>query len=85
VIVYRPRYRHGHEADFVPPITGIHQAALTPSDYQVHLIHQQVQPIHFDTDADLIALSFSMTRRRVGSADDTSAQPAARRIADSAI
>jgi radical SAM superfamily enzyme YgiQ (UPF0313 family) len=58
VIVYMPRYRHGHEADFVPPITGIHLAALTPPDYQVRVIHQQVQPVDFDTDADLIALSF---------------------------
>src|ERR1700756_3932959 len=58
VVVYMPRYRHGHEADFVPPITGIHLAALTPPDYQVRVIHQQVQPVDFDTDADLIALSF---------------------------
>src|SRR4051794_27331349 len=58
VVVYLPRYRHGHEADFVPPITGIHLAALTPPDYQVRVIHQQVQPIDFDTGADLIALSF---------------------------
>ncbi len=28
VVVFMPRYRHGHEADFVPPITGIHLAAL---------------------------------------------------------
>lgn len=52
------RYRFGHEADFVPPITGIHLAALTPPDYRVRVIHQQVQAIDFDTDADLIALSF---------------------------
>src|SRR5450432_76600 len=58
VIVYMPRYRHGHEANFVPPITGIHLAALTPPHYKVRVIHQQVQPIDFDTDADLIALSF---------------------------
>lgn len=58
VVVYMPRYRHGHEADFVPPITGIHLAALTPPNYQVRVVHQQVQPIDFDTDADLIALTF---------------------------
>src|SRR6476620_256110 len=58
VVVYQPRYRHGHEADFVPPITGIHLAALTPPHYQVRVIHQQVQPVDFDTDADLIALTF---------------------------
>ncbi len=27
VVVYMPRYRQGHEADFVPPMTGIHLAA----------------------------------------------------------
>jgi radical SAM superfamily enzyme YgiQ (UPF0313 family) len=58
VVVYMPRYRHGHEADFVPPITGIHLAALTPPAYRVRVIHQQVQTIDFDTDADLIALSY---------------------------
>jgi hypothetical protein len=58
VVVYMPRYRHGHETNFVPPITGIHLAALTPPDYQVRVIHQQVQPVDFDTDADLIALTF---------------------------
>ncbi|HWB82936.1 MAG TPA: radical SAM protein [Bryobacteraceae bacterium] len=58
VVVYMARYRFGHEADFVPPITGIHLAALTPPDYRVRVIHQQVQAIDFDTDADLIALSF---------------------------
>ncbi len=58
VIVYMPRYRHGHEADFVPPITGIHLAALTPPGYQVRVIHQQVQPVDLDTAADLVALSF---------------------------
>ncbi len=58
IVVYMPRYREGHEADFVPPITGIHLAALTPAEYQVRVVHQQVQPIDFDTEADLIALSF---------------------------
>src|SRR4051812_10244368 len=58
VVVYMPRYLHGHEADFVPPITGIHLAALTPADYQVRVVHQQVQPVDFDSNADLIALTF---------------------------
>ncbi len=58
VVVYQLRYRFGHETDFVPPITGIHLAALTPREYQVRVIHQQVEPVDFDTDADLIALSF---------------------------
>jgi radical SAM superfamily enzyme YgiQ (UPF0313 family) len=58
VVVYIPRYRRGHEADFVPPITGIHLAAITPSHHQVRVVHQQVQQVNLDTDADLIALSF---------------------------
>ncbi|MBL0161122.1 MAG: B12-binding domain-containing radical SAM protein [Bryobacterales bacterium] len=58
VVVYMPRYLHGHETDFVPPITGIHLAALTPAEYEVRVIHQQVEAVNFETDADLIALSF---------------------------
>jgi radical SAM superfamily enzyme YgiQ (UPF0313 family) len=58
IIVYMPRYRKGHEMNFVPPITGIHLAALTPPQHQVRVIHQQLQPIPLDTDADLVAFSF---------------------------
>jgi radical SAM superfamily enzyme YgiQ (UPF0313 family) len=58
IIVYVPRYRKGHERNFVPPLTGIHLAALTPSCHEVRVIHQQVEPIDYDTDADLVALSF---------------------------
>jgi radical SAM superfamily enzyme YgiQ (UPF0313 family) len=58
IVVYMQRYEKGHEVDFVPPITGIHLAAITPERYQVRVIHQQVEPIDYDTDADLIALSF---------------------------
>ncbi|HBY64044.1 MAG TPA: B12-binding domain-containing radical SAM protein [Solibacterales bacterium] len=58
VVVYRARYRSGHEANFVPPITGIHLAALTPPGYRVRVVHQQVEPVDFDTDADLVALTF---------------------------
>jgi len=43
---------------FVPPITGIHLAALTPAKHDPRVIHQQVQAINFDTDADIVALSF---------------------------
>ena len=32
VVSYVPRYRRGHALDFVPPITGIHLAALTPAE-----------------------------------------------------
>ncbi|MFN8459977.1 MAG: radical SAM protein [Anaerolineae bacterium] len=58
IIVYMQRYEKGHEFDFVPPITGIHLAALTPPQYGVRVIHQQVEPVNLDTDADLVALSF---------------------------
>ena len=58
IVVYMQRYRRGHEVNFVPPITGIHLAALTPTRHRVRVIHQQVEPIPYDTDADLVALSF---------------------------
>ncbi len=58
VVVYQARYTSGHEANFVPPITGIHLAAITPPEHHVRVIHQQVERICFDTGADLIALSF---------------------------
>ena len=58
IVVYVHRYERGHEVDFVPPITGIHLAALTPDSHQVRVIHQQVEPVPLDTDADLVALSF---------------------------
>jgi len=58
VVVYIQRYERGHEVDFVPPITGIHLAAITPPGHQVRVIHQQIEPVRLDTDADLVALSF---------------------------
>lgn len=58
IIVYVNRYERGHEKHFVPPITGIYLAALTPERHQVRVIHQQVEQIDLDTDADLVAMSF---------------------------
>jgi radical SAM superfamily enzyme YgiQ (UPF0313 family) len=58
LIVYQPRYRMGHEMNFVPPITGIHLAALTPPEHRVRVFHEQLDPLPLDTDADLVALSF---------------------------
>jgi radical SAM superfamily enzyme YgiQ (UPF0313 family) len=58
VVVYIQRYERGHEVDFVPPITGIHLAAITPPGHEVRVIHQQIEPVRLDTDADLVALSF---------------------------
>jgi radical SAM superfamily enzyme YgiQ (UPF0313 family) len=58
IVINVPRYRRGHEIDFVPPITGIYLAALTPEGHSVRVIHQQVESINFETDADLIGLTF---------------------------
>ena len=58
VVAYIPRYAHGHEYDFVPPLTGIQLAALTPPGHEVRVIHQQVEPVDVETDADLVAISF---------------------------
>lgn len=58
IIAYLKRYEFGHEKDFVPPITGIHLAALTSKEHIVRVFHQQVDQIDYNTDADLIAISF---------------------------
>ncbi len=58
IIAYVQRYTFGHEKHFVPPITGIHLAALTPEEHEVRVIHQQVEQPPKETDADLIAISF---------------------------
>lgn len=58
IVVYVQRYRFGHEKHFVPPITGIHLAGLVPDRHQVRVLHQQVEPVDVETDADLICLSF---------------------------
>ncbi len=58
IIAYIRRYEFGHEKDFVPPITGIHLAAITPAKHEVRVLHQQVEKIDIDTDADLVAISF---------------------------
>jgi radical SAM superfamily enzyme YgiQ (UPF0313 family) len=58
IIAYVQRYEFGHERDFVPPITGIHLAAITPAEHEVRVFHQQIDPIDFNTDATVIAISF---------------------------
>jgi len=58
VVVYIHRYRRGHAVHFVPPITGIHLAALTPKKHTVRVIHQQVEEVDLDSDADVVALCF---------------------------
>lgn len=58
IIAYVQRYEFGHERDFVPPITGIHLAAITPAPHQVRIFHQQIDKIPLNSDADVIAISF---------------------------
>lgn len=58
IIAYVQRYEFGHERDFVPPITGIHLAAITPAQHRVRIFHQQLDKISFNSDADVIAISF---------------------------
>jgi radical SAM superfamily enzyme YgiQ (UPF0313 family) len=58
ILAYIQRYRFGHEKDFVPSITGIHLAALTPAVHKVRVIYQQIEKPPIDTDADLVAISF---------------------------
>jgi radical SAM superfamily enzyme YgiQ (UPF0313 family) len=41
-----------------PPLPGILLAALTPDIVDIDVLHEMVRPIDYDTDADIIALSF---------------------------
>jgi radical SAM superfamily enzyme YgiQ (UPF0313 family) len=58
IIAYVQRYEFGHERDFVPPVTGIHLAAITPARHEVRVFHQQIDKIALNTDAEVIAISF---------------------------
>ena len=58
VVSYVPRYRRGHALDMVPPITGIHLAALTPPEHEVEVVHEQVRAVPIEPLPDLVALSF---------------------------
>ena len=58
IVCYEPRYRRGHRFHFVPPVTGIHLAAITPPEHEVEVFHQQVGPVPADAQPDLVALSF---------------------------
>jgi len=58
IIAYVQRYKFGHEIDFVPPITGIHLAAITPKKHLVRVFHQQLESLDFNSNADIIAISF---------------------------
>jgi len=58
IVAYIQRYTLGHEKNFVPPITGIHLAALLSQRHDVRVFHQQVDTIDLTSDADVIAISF---------------------------
>jgi radical SAM superfamily enzyme YgiQ (UPF0313 family) len=58
IVSYVPRYRRGHRWNFVPPVTGIHLAALTPPEHEVEVVHEQVRAVPVDDWPDLVALSF---------------------------
>lgn len=58
VVSYVPRYRGGHRWHFVPPITGLHLAALTPPGHEVEVVHEQVRPVPIDPSPGLVALTF---------------------------
>jgi radical SAM superfamily enzyme YgiQ (UPF0313 family) len=58
IVAYASRYRRGHLIDFVPPLTGIHLAAITPDGHEIEVVHQQVRPVPVDDWPDLVALSF---------------------------
>ncbi len=58
VVSYLPRYLRGHAWHMVPPVTGMHLAALTPREHEVDLVHEQVRPVPVDGWPDLVAISF---------------------------
>src|SRR5689334_4002006 len=70
VISYAPRYRRGHLIDFVPPVTGIHLAALTRG-HNVEIYHEQVRRAPVDDAPDIVAISFfsGFARRAYALAD----------------
>jgi radical SAM superfamily enzyme YgiQ (UPF0313 family) len=58
VVSYVPRYRRGHLFHFVPPMTGIHLAAITPREHEVEVFHEEVREVPVDETPDLVAISF---------------------------
>ena len=71
IVSYVPRYRRGHRWHFVPPVTAIHLAALTPPEHDVEVIHEQVREVPIAPDVDLVALTFfsGFARRAYAIAD----------------
>lgn len=72
VVSYVPRYRKGHRFQFVPPVTGVHLAAITPEEHTVEVVHEQVREVPVAADVDLVAVSFfsGFARRAYALADE---------------
>lgn len=52
------RYAGETRTRLIPPLTAAHLAALCPPGVEVSVRHEQVRPVDYDVDADLVALSF---------------------------
>ena len=52
----------------MPPVTGLHLAAIIPPDHTVRVVHQQVESLPVVGEADLVAIRFSVAshQRRIG-------------------
>lgn len=55
---WQSRYRGERRTRLIPPLTAAHLAGLCPDWVDVSIRHEQVRDVDYDTDADLIALSF---------------------------
>lgn len=58
IMVWESRYEQEERTNFIPPLTAAHLAALTPKDVNVSVRHEQVSPIDYKSNSDVVALSF---------------------------
>lgn len=58
VVSYLPRYERGHTFHFVPPLTAIHLAAITPPPHEVDVVHEQAREVPVRADVDVVAISY---------------------------
>lgn len=52
------RYAGEQRTRLIPPLTAAHLAALCPPDVEVSIRHEQLRPVDYNVDADVVALSF---------------------------
>ena len=71
VVSYIPRYERGHTFHFVPPLTAIHLAAITPAEHPVEVVHEQAREVPVRDDVDVVAISYfsGFARRAYALAD----------------